>query len=389
MTKKTLNLLFVCAVLIILLAGLAKTLFFPEEINEYENRYAEKVAPLTVSSFADGSFQESMDAALSDQVFLAQTCKNLYNTVRSSFQNTLLTPILRKASYYYVTLTDRIQIFGGDYLVYPTYALDDLKEHLAATADSHNRMMAAFPDMEFYFYYIEKDVDVNFETNERVLAYEYLCEQLAVSPDHIDSFPIHDFVSYSEAFFRTDHHWNSTGSYAGYLDLLTLLGITEPALEPVDTVTVGVFSGSKAAQAAADTYSEPFVAYRFDFPSMEITVNGQPAEDYGNQDAFFNGTAAGLSYGNFYGGDSGEVIFDTGTTNRGTILIIGESHDNAILKLLASHFDRTYSIDLRNYTYYMGTEFVLSEYLEQHNIDQVLFIGSSGFYTSETFRLEG
>ena len=389
MTKKLLNALFVGAALLVLLAGLAKTLFFPEEINEYENRYAEQVEPPTLSTVLDGSFQESMDGALSDQVFLSTTCKRLYNSLRSAFRGALLAPILEQTSYFYITLTDQIRLFGGDYLVYPTYKLDDLKEALSATADSHNRMAAAHPDTDFYFYYIEKDVDVNFETGEPVLAYDYLRERLSVPADHIARFPVPNFNTYRELFYHTDHHWNHTGSYAGYLALLELLGISEPALEPVDTVTVGNFSGSKAAQAGVSN-AEPFAAHRFDFPAMTITVNGRPAEDYGKQDAFFDGSSAvSLTYGNFYGGDSGEVIFDTGTTGRGNLLVIGESHDNAILKLLASHYDRTHAIDLRNYEHDMGSPFDLDTYLEQHGIDTVLFLGSVGFYTSETFRLGG
>lgn len=390
MIKRLLNILFVCVVMLALVSGLIKTLCFPDEINEYENRYAAQVEPLTLSSLLDGSFQSKMEAALSDQVFLSSSCKSLYNAVRSAFRNALLDPILRHASYYYVSLTDTVHVFGGSHLVYSSYVLDDLKESLAATASSHNEMIAAHPVTDFYFYYIEKDADINFETGEQVQAYQYFREQLNVPAENVGHLPIPDFPTYRDNFYRTDHHWNHAGSYSGYLDLLELLEIAEPALEPMSTAIIDDFSGSKAIQAAATTYLEPFSAYQFAFPDMTITINGQPAQDYGNQEAFFAGACElPLTYGNFYGGDSGEVILDTGTTDRGNILIIGESHDNAILKLVASHYDRTHAIDLRNYTHYMGSEFQLTSYLKQHEIDTVLFIGSIGFYTAETFRLGG
>ena len=45
---------------------------------------------------------------------------------------------------------------------------------------------------------------------------------------------------------------------------------------------------------------------------MTVTVNGAPAEDYGNQTAFLEGTATlPMTYGNYYGGDNGETIFST------------------------------------------------------------------------------
>ncbi len=43
---------------------------------------------------------------------------------------------------------------------------------------------------------------------------------------------------------------------------------------------------------------------------MTVTRNGEPAGDYGRQDAVPGELA--LSYGAFYGGDDGEIIFDTG-----------------------------------------------------------------------------
>lgn len=389
MTKKLLNALFVGAVVLVLLASLARTLLFPEKINEYENRYAQQAPAFTLSGVLDGSFQEDMDGALSDQAFLSTTCKRLYNALRSSFRSALLAPILEETSYFYVTLSPQVSLFAGEYLVYPAYRLSDVEEALAASADSHNRMMAAHPDTDFFFYYIEKDVDVDFETGETLGAYEALREQLELPAGHISCLPISNFNAYRESFYRTDHHWNCVGSYAGYLDLVKLLGIAEVPLTPAEIVAVGEFSGSKAAQAGG-SWSEEFTAYRFDFPAMTVTVNGQAAEDYGAQDTFFEGTASILlTYGNFYGGDAGEVILDTGTRGRGNLLVIGESHDNAVLKLLASHYDRTFAVDLRNYEHYMGGPFELGAYLEEHGIDTVLFLGSIGFYTSETFRVEG
>ena len=121
---------------------------------------------------------------------------------------------------------------------------------------------------------------------------------------------------------------------------------------------------------------------------MEITANGKPAGDYGDQAAFLSGARSDITYGNFYGGDLGEIIFDTGTTGRGSLLVIGESYDNSVLKLLAAHYDRTYSIDLRYYKNYMKQDFQLSAYLAEHGIDQVLLMGNIDYLTMTEFDLE-
>lgn len=70
------------------------------------------------------------------------------------------------------------------------------------------------------------------------------------------------------------------------------------------------------------------------------------------------------------------------------MLVIGESYDNAILKLLASHFNKTYSIDLRNYERTFGAKFQFSEYVKDSQIDKVLLIGNIDYFTMSEFMLE-
>lgn len=60
---------------VIFAAGLGKTLLAPDEIDYYENRYANQVAALSAASYLDASFQDSMEDALADQVQLSTTAK--------------------------------------------------------------------------------------------------------------------------------------------------------------------------------------------------------------------------------------------------------------------------------------------------------------------------
>lgn len=118
---------------------------------------------------------------------------------------------------------------------------------------------------------------------------------------------------------------------------------------------------------------------------MGIYVN-RVKSDYGSQDELLRGVLGWVSYGGVYGGDNGEVIFDTGKDGD-NILIFGNSYDNAILKLLASHFSKTYSIDLRNYEHTFGEKFDFDSYVREHDISKVLFIGDISFYTMSEFMI--
>lgn len=50
------NAVMLCCAALVLLAGLGRTLLRPKDVNCYENRPANTVAPLTVPGWLDGSF---------------------------------------------------------------------------------------------------------------------------------------------------------------------------------------------------------------------------------------------------------------------------------------------------------------------------------------------
>jgi len=95
-----------------------------------------------------------------------------------------------------------------------------------------------------------------------------------------------------------------------------------------------------------------------------------------------------ISYGKFYGGDEGEVIFDYNNPQAENILIFGESYDNAIIELLAAHFNKTYCVDLRAYEMDLGEKFNFNKYIENNDISKIVFIGNIDFYVMEQFLVE-
>jgi len=387
--KKLSNYAFIGVILLITLVGLVKTLCFPDDMSEYENRYAEKVESLTIGAYLNGSFQESMDDALGDQVTLSTTFKKLYNKLNTMLQSLTSNAIIENIEYFenHYFWLDGIRMFGRDTLVYGTYPEYEL-EKLDAKIENYNHIFAGFPETEFYLYYIEKDTDINFETNAKVPFYDKLRDNLNLPTENMACFRINNFEEFSQLFYKTDHHWNYVGSYKGYGEIMDLLGCEDDLLEPVEFVTTpGRFSGSKAATSGA-MFSEPFSAYRFAFPEMEITISGNAASDYGDQPGYLSGLWGAPTYGKFYGGDDSEIIFDTARPERDNLLIIGESYDNAVLKLIASHYNRTHSIDLRYYEAVMGEEFAFADYLEEHDIDKVLLIGNVDYYLMSEFMLE-
>lgn len=384
--KKISNLFFTIFILAILIMGFCRTVFVPKEINLYENRPANQMPAFTLEDCLEGTYQEGVENALNDQVNGAQTMKKAYHSLTRKVLLGELSGILSHAQNQYVGY-GRMQIFDGNYITYAPKELSTISRDLDKRAEAMNELFKKLPDVEFSCFFVEKDTELNLETNENTGTCSYFLDQLSLDDAHKGSFSLNNAEDYKSLFFRTDHHWNYLGSYEGYCQALALVSDEVP-LEPAGSATLDTsLSGAKAfIVGAGDLFTEPFTYYTFPLPPLTTTVNGVPSDGYGSADKFISGTTDKvLSYGAFYGGDCGELILDTGNTKKENLLVIGDSFDNAILKLLASHFNITYSLDPRYYEPWTEGTFSLGAYLRSHNISKVLMIGGVEYYMMDTF----
>ena len=377
---------FIAVFFFILLLGMGRTLFFPKDFNVYENRYAKKLSEPSAEEIIDGTFQNGVEDSLADQIPLAQYMKKAYNLFTRGGLNALVSSITVHSERY-------IRYFGvnlyRDHMVYTLEDLVNIQPSLDNKAENYNALIRVNPDVDFYAFYIEKDTDINFETGEKSLTGDYMLSLLDIPATNHDVFRVQSYNDFSENFYRTDHHWNHRGSYEGYRQLVRLLcKDAQPMQYGVETFVCDSFYGSKALTAGSQLMKDRFYAYTFSFPEYTVTENGSLVSDYGKQSEYLaDDNIESITYGMFYGEDSGEVIFDSANDEAENILLIGESFDNAILKLIASHFNKTFSVDLRNYEHFMGHEFDLNQYVKENAIDKVLFIGNSGFWMSTDFMI--
>lgn len=382
--KKIINVMFLVCIFAYVFLSLIKSYFKPNEIVEMENRYANKYDSITLKEFMDGTTQNNIEDTLSDQIILSSKLKKGNNYIKGK--------TLMKYVYFYYNQHDldylnalNVKFYGPENLVYNYRDLNNIKQYLDEKIDNYNLFAKNNNDIDVYLYYIEKDTDINFNTNEKSKIFEYIREEIKNIKS--SNFKIDNFKEFKEYFYKTDHHWNYKGSYKAYTEVLNLLDVNNPVKNDSEVCLNKSFSGSKASASVFNKImKDDFCAYKFDFSSLNISVNGEK-KDYGAQSEFFNNTTnLKINYGNFYGGDDGEIIFkNNDILSNDNLLVIGESYDNAILKLLAEKFNTTISIDLRNYNYYMNKEFNFKYYKEKYNINKVLFIGNVDFYVMDEF----
>lgn len=147
------------------------------------------------------------------------------------------------------------------------------------------------------------------------------------------------------------------GSYNGYLDIVNLLNLNN-IIVPKKTICFNnQFIGSKSSTLGSTMiYNEKLCGYIFDLPSHSIYVNNKLVNQYKKSIKDIQNSAI-VKYADFYGYDYGLLEFNFNNPERDNLLIIGISFDNPIDELLASHFNKTYKVDLRNYEKDIGEKF--------------------------------
>lgn len=386
--KKLLEVCFIGGIIGFLVLGFVTTVFFPEEMNYLENRYANKIEAFTIESFMDGGFQTQMSSAFNDQVPASGYMKKIYNSLNARFEKSIVFKVKEIDENRYYSMKGG-QMFQN-HIVYGTSELEESKERLERKITNIKSNREENKNTEFYVYYIEKDTDINFETNEKVGIYEYLKERFDEEGIPYNGFRVENFSEFSDCFYKTDHHWNNVGSYKAYKDVARFLDPGVELIEPIgERLLMYEFSGSKAAGiGVTGIITEPFPVYEFAYPQMSILIDRETAEDYGKQKLYLNEKQSSISYGSFYGWDNGQIVFDTNQKDKENLLIIGESYDNAILKLLAAGFNKTHSIDLRYYENTFGESFNITEYIAENDINKVLYIGNMDYFRMEDFLVE-
>ena len=446
--KKQINGIFAALVCLVIAGSTAKAAAFPHDINEYENRYAEKLCLPTAASVLSGEFQDRTEAALADQLPYAEEIKEEYNLLFSSYNSKVLsavmarleaksqteetpavqsteisakpsleplissevsepspeippeepedpvtlTPSIADPTAHYFTLPSGRSILK-DHLMYDERKLSDNQDKLDKRIADIKAVIESHPDTDFYAYFIEKETEINFVEGTRTGIPEYVEENLALEPGHFNMFRINTFEEYDDWFYKTDHHLNNHGGLELYKRLLSWLLPDETPLEPTGEYQIGYYSGSKATGTDAQTYKDVNTCYTYDYPKLITFENGSKIGYYGAQEYYVDKVSGGallekITYGQLFGQDSGEIRFENPDSENGSILIFGESFDNAVLRLLAGHFNKLYSIDLRNYKAQMGSDFSLDSYLAAHpDVDRILFLGNLDFYVLDTFDL--
>lgn len=396
----------------------------PEQtVSHRENRTLSLFPRPTLRSFLEGKFQKLWEEALKDQIVFSEELKGgqasmknnatrLMYALLSTLDGEKKTPpgsrtadssryaphdfiasyIPRGEGVYEIRETGNLVVFAYDPdTSLPIYAdkIRMLRESMALAESKSDGKAHA----DYYLYYIEGPRDVDFKNNTAThLLSSYLyenCRDFAVVRDWLAS----DVETYGDLIFKTDHHFNHKGQKLHYETVIRMMfGESEPLLDlrPV-LIEEARFVGSRGRTIGDFGTWDDFSVNTAELPPYDVYINTLPGQ-HGLIREYLDGTAdlriEVNHYGACFGADRGLLLYDFHQTEKPNLLIVADSNSNPINHFIASHFNRTYVVDMRHFKDEMGKHFSMSDLIVEYGIDKVLFIYGGGFMTRDNTYFE-
>ena len=334
-------------------------------------------------------YQSYLANALSDQFIFGETIKQKSREYLTFVNYNNIPRNICKDKY--VNLNDTYVNYNCNQHIIFKY--NNLSENSYNTIKKRLKIYSQLNDyIDTYYYFLSTSVIYNFEENKYSIDLIDIVQKKLEGDYEISYLTFNNYEDFANNFYKTDHHWNHKGSYDAYKSIINMMTNDKP-LKPIEEIVFDdiYFYGTAARSTQIFSYNEKFSVYRFDIPKYTVLVNRKKGE-YGKEEEYFNGiydtNRLVNHYGVFYGGDDGELVFDFNKHKKDNVLILGSSYTNAINKLIASHFNKTYIVDLRHYHYSVGEKFDLKKYIDQNHIDKVLIISDYNFLQDTDFDVE-
>ena len=388
--EKTNNIFFLIMFFCFLAYGMLALIRTPKDISYSENRTLNKFQQFTVTNFLDGTYQSGLENAYTDQFVGGGRIKNLMNNNLSFSRYMVNIPELCEDAYISVGNGYYFWNCNQQFVSYPTKDSEEVQKRYEKIGKKYSTLNNK---LDMYYYYVTSPINYDMSKEKMSVNVSELMENYWSGDYKFDYLKVDNSEELMSYFYKTDHHWNYKGSYEGYKDIMKLLGAESEIKKPVETISFDVdFYGSASRVTSIYEYAEKFTVHKFDYQEHEMFIDGEK-RNYGAEKEYFNGkyeTSKEMNhYGIYYGGDYAEVLFDFKKPKKDNVLIIGNSFTNAVNKLVASGFNKTYVVDLRHYENTFGKKFNIEEYVKENEIDKVLILMDYTYMLGAEFDMWG
>ena len=325
--------------ILVLTVGISIFIFPKSHFSADENRYLAALPSLSFDNLSDGSFSRDFSKFCSDRLPARQQFVSLA---------AISERLLGKQEYNGI-------IFGKDGYLIPKGEYSDLTILASNLAFIDSLQTAAgSQNIPFICAVAPRSIDVNSIRLPSVYSEEYgklwslILERRPWIVDLRASFLN---SNRSDIWYKTDHHWTTSGAFLAYCTLCEKLNISPYGEEffEITEVSNDFFGTSSSRVGGIYARADSIYLYRYgsdgDFilrvPEKGITQSGFYSLDALNSKD---------KYSVFLGGNYGYTeITSNGLGKRERLLVIKDSFANSVIPFLALHFDLTV-VDPRYYS---------------------------------------
>ena len=369
MIKEILKYKFTIIISILLLATCITYLFRSEPIfSESENRYLAGRPKITLSGLADGSFMDSFELYVKEQLpFRDGLIKLKALTELAQFKNENNGIIRGREGYLFEKLIKTEQQLEKNEAAIVNFVKDTDREiNVCIIPNSFeiitDKLPAPFPNIS------EQERISLFYDRLKVMGNVHTIDMYDVLNAHKDEY----------IYYRTDHHWTTQGAYYGYSRLCDEMGLDPVDIKSIDGLKKEVdgflgtyYSKYRGAFIQPDTltyYDIAVKGYKAGKDNYDSLYDTSKLEVYDKYAMFMHGNE-GLSIVDSVGvNDSEEDGMHNIESTEKELMIFKDSYSNCLIPFLTYDYDRITVVDLR---YYADP---VSSLLDEHRDADILLI---------------
>ncbi len=170
-------------------------------------------------------------------------------------------------------------------------------------------------------------------------------------------------------YFKTDHHWNTEGAYAGYLALARALGVPAAPRSAFTYRTVPApFYGTLYSKAVF-RFQQPdtlVLPYGKNWAGLTQQVGSKTGHGIYKEDYLDKKD----KYSVYLGGNPGVTVVRNSAAPKGKLLLLKDSFANSMIPYLCENFSEIHLIDLRYYNQ------DIYKYIKQNGIERAAAVYS-------------
>ena len=349
--------LFFCAIMLILCVAdlVQQDIFFSES----ENRILAEKPELNVKNLLSGKYMEDYETYLNDQF----VSRNTWITLKTGMDM-----LLQKKEINGVYLAE------DGYLIEQHLDSDFKEETIAKKLDLLDALVQQYPQTQVL---LAPTAD-NILTEKLPLQAPYFDQRAFLSrvkdtigEEHvIDIFPALSEHAQEAIYYKTDHHWTTTGAYYAYLEWAKANEF-EPVEYSLDTLqaVTGDFKGTLQSKLNMPVKGEEIHIFPQTLTSpVKLKYDMMLETESFYEEKYLTGKN---KYGYFLDDNHGLIEITTDGPAKKQLFIIKDSYANTMIPLLAEHYGKIYVLDLR---YFNGKLFPFMESMDEYGNMDVLVL---------------